>query len=296
MGMRERRPNGDRRDIHVRGVDSYDRLLGHLAGLESILLAYSGGVDSTLLMAAAHDAVGDRALAVTACSLTYPARERHAAMDLARAVGIRHRLIESRELDDPSFQANPVNRCFYCKRGLFRELRALADREGLVTVVDGSNADDRSDVRPGRLAGREYGVRSPLIELGWGKDVVRRLARERGLPNWNQPAGACLASRIPFGEAITPERLGRIAATEAALQTQGFRVIRVRDHGHLARIELELDDAKRVLDPEIREAIVTACVARGYTFVCLDLAGYRTGAMNEALPPEAIAEFREGTP
>ncbi len=276
--------------------DDLDRLREYLVRLGGAVVAYSGGVDSSLLMAAAHAALGDRALAVTAYSPTYAPHEREAALALARSVGARHLVIESHELDNPCFQTNPANRCYYCKSELFRELRAIADREGLPVVLDGANADDRADYRPGRIAGRELGVRSPLLELGFDKETVRRLAREMGLPNWNLPAGACLASRIPYGETITPERLNRVAAAEAALRDLGFRVLRVRDHGNLARIELGRDEIEGALAAAARERIQAACAAAGYTFVCLDVAGYRTGAMNEAVPHAEIAAFREVEP
>ncbi len=282
--------------LHDAEEDTYRRLLEALTQFGSVLVAYSGGVDSSLLLAAAHDALGDKVLAVTATSPTYPGHERQAAIALAQDLGVRHLLIESHELDDPTFQANPADRCYYCKRHLFVELRAIAARESMAVVVDGANDDDRADFRPGRIAGREQEVRSPLMELGIGKDAIRQMARQRGLPNWDQPACACLASRIPYGQAITPERLNRVGAAEAAVRALGFRVLRVRDHGDIARIEIGRDELTCIGDESLRDRIVAACVEQGYTFVCLDLMGYRTGAMNEALPLEQIESFREVKP
>ncbi len=280
--------------------DAYEGLKGHLAGLGGVLLAYSGGVDSSLLLAAARDALGKaRILAVTACSATYPDHEREAAVALAKALDVRHRLIETDELANAVFRSNPPDRCYHCKRELFRVLAEMAATEGL-RLIDGANADDEADFRPGRRAAVEFGVCSPLVDLRLGKVAIRAMARMRGLPNWSQPACACLASRLPYGEEITAERLARVAAAEAAIRALGFVVVRVRDHGALARIELGAVEIGRALDADVRQRLDAACRAHGFTYVCLDLNGYRTGAMNETLVPQVrdqalrLRDDREG--
>jgi uncharacterized protein len=271
----------------------WQRLLDELRRLPGAVVAFSGGVDSSVLLAAAHEALGDRVLAVTARSATYTPAEEHAARELAAQLGVRWRVVETDELSDPAFRANPPERCYLCKRELLTRLRAIAAEAGDAAVLEGSNVDDLGDVRPGRRAVQELGVRSPLLEAGLTKAQIRALARRRGLPNWDHPAAACLASRIPYGEPITVERLRRIGAAEQALRARGFVVVRVRDHGALARVEVGADELPRLLDPDLRSAVVADLKAAGYTWVAADLQGYRTGAMNEAGPASGAGSGAE---
>jgi uncharacterized protein len=274
--------------------EAFCRLVEFLGRMGGALVAYSGGVDSSLVLAAARQALGARALAVTACSPTYPDHEKDQAAAIAERLGARHEFVDSDEFEDPSYRANPPNRCYYCKQELFRKLQAIAAREGLPVIVDGSNVDDEGDFRPGRNAAKEFGVRSPLAELGFGKSQIRQMAKAQGLPNWDQPACACLASRIPYGQEITPLRLKRVAQAEAALRSLGFRTVRVRDHGTLARIEIPRDEIERTLQDGIHQRLVDACKQQGYVYVCLDLEGYRTGSMNEVLGSSGQAQILSG--
>ncbi len=258
------------------------RLHAILRELEGCVIGFSGGVDSTFLYAAAIEALADRALAVTATSETYPERERLEAEDLARRLGGRHRVIVSEELDVPGFAENPKNRCYFCKKELFTKLRRVADEEGLPHVVDGSNLDDRGDYRPGRQAARELGVRSPLEEAELTKEDIRRLSQEMGLPTWNKPAFACLSSRFPYGVRITREKVSQVGRAEEGLRDLGLRVLRVRHHGEVARLELGPEEFERVANG-LREDVVRIVKEAGYVYVALDLQGYRTGAMNEVL-------------
>jgi uncharacterized protein len=259
------------------------RLQEILAGYESALIAFSGGVDSAYLAIAAAEALGRRALAVTADSPSYPDTHRRLALSIANDFGFPHEIIHTDELDRPEYRANPANRCYYCKDELYGRLKALAVERGIAVIVDGNNADDRGDYRPGRQAAREHGVRSPLDEADLTKDDIRELARAAGLDSWNEPASACLSSRIPYGNEVSNEVLRQIEQAEDVLRTLGFRVFRVRHHDTVARLEVARSEMPRALDPEINTQIVAALKALGYQYVSLDLQGYRLGSLNEAL-------------
>ena len=264
-------------------LDKARRLQEILAGYNSVLVAFSGGVDSAYLAIAAASALGDRALAVTADSPSYPDTHRQLALSIARDFAFAHEIIHTTELERPEYRANPANRCYYCKDELYSHLDAIAKARGLAVVVDGNNADDRGDYRPGRQAAREHGVRSPLDEADLTKDDIRALAREAGLQSWNEPASACLSSRIPYGHEVSDDVLRQIEQAENVLRELGFRVFRVRHHDAVARLEVARTEMARALDPDVNSRIVAGLKALGYQYVSLDLQGYRLGSLNEAL-------------
>jgi uncharacterized protein len=259
-----------------------------LAGMGSVLVAYSGGVDSAYLAWLAHDVLGDRALAVTALSESYPAHHYDLALDLARRAGFAHEVVRTHEIERPEYRANPIDRCYYCKDELYTVLAGVAAARGLAVIVDGNNADDRSDYRPGRKAAREAGVRSPLDEVGLGKPAIRALAHRAGLPQWDEPASACLSSRVPHDHEVTPEKLRAIEQAETALRGLGFRGCRVRHHDDVARLELAREDLARAVDPEIAPRLAEAVKAAGFRYVALDLEGYRQGSLNARIPLRVV--------
>jgi pyridinium-3,5-biscarboxylic acid mononucleotide sulfurtransferase len=265
-------------------LEDLKRILGETEG---VVVAFSGGVDSTFLLKVSHTVLGERALGLTTASPTAPPGEIESARKLAQQISCRHLVLESSELENPAFAENPVNRCYFCKDELYRICRREADRLGFATVVDGTNLDDLKDHRPGLKAAKEWRVRHPLVEARLTKTDIRRLSRLLDLPTWDKPAIACLSSRFPYGVTITAERLQKIAACERFLTELNFRQFRVRYHGELARIEIAVSEMERLFDADTRAAIVERCKEAGFSYVTLDLQGYRTGSMNEPLGQKA---------
>ena len=260
--------------------DHLDREL-HAAG--SVVVALSGGVDSSYLAYAAHHALGENALAATALSASYPAHHRNMAERIVRDFSLRHRFVETGELQNPAYRKNDTQRCYHCKAELFRTLAALRERLGFRAVAYGINADDTTDFRPGHRAATERGVLAPLLAAGLGKEEIRVLSRAAGLPSAELPSSACLSSRLPYGTEVTPERLRQVEAGEAALRGLGLRQVRLRHHGQLARIEVAPEELPNALDPAWARSAVAALKPLGFRFVALDLEGYRTGSLNEVL-------------
>lgn len=268
----------------------YEELKRYLLSLESVAVAFSGGVDSTLLVKAAHDALGDRAVAVTARSCSFPKRELDEATAFCEKERIRHFVCDSEELEIEGFSKNPANRCYLCKSELFAKIWAIARGNGIACVAEGSNMDDNGDYRPGLIAVSEQGVKSPLRHVGLCKQEIRELSRQLGLPTWNKQSFACLSSRFPYGESITPERLGAVDRAEQLLLDMGLRQVRVRHHGNLARIETDEAGFGALSDRKNRERVHSAFKGMGFTYVAMDLLGYRTGSMNETLPADSMSE------
>jgi uncharacterized protein len=270
----------------ISAEDKLTKLRSALTGMRSALVALSGGVDSTFLAKVARETLGDRALAVTVGSEIHAGFEEREAAELAHAIGIRHMAVNVEALGVPGLAENPPERCYICKKAIFRKLSEIARAEKLDAVVEGSNASDMGDYRPGMKALAELGIRSPLREAGLTKQDIRDLSCRMGLPTWNKPSYACLASRIPYGERITEEKLRAIEKAEDFLRQKGYRVFRVRHHGNVARVELSPDEMKRFVAEEDWAAVAREIKACGFAYVALDLEGYRTGSLNETLGRE----------
>ncbi|MGD0099980.1 MAG: ATP-dependent sacrificial sulfur transferase LarE [Acidobacteriota bacterium] len=263
-----------------------------LKGMAPVIVAFSGGVDSSYLAWKAHQILGTQALAVTAESPSVPSQQRRMAAQIVNQFGLNHKIVHTRELERAEYSANPSNRCYYCKNELFAVLRAIAAECGSATILDGLNADDLGDFRPGRKAGEEHHVRSPLLEAGLNKNEIRELSRRAGLPTADMPASACLSSRFPYGVPITEEMLKIVDQGEESLRAMGFRIFRVRHHDRMVRLEFGPEELKKALNPEMASVLASTFKALGYNYVTLDLEGYRTGSANEVLSAGETGKFK----
>jgi uncharacterized protein len=263
-----------------------------LKGMAPVIVAFSGGVDSSYLAWKAHQILGTQALAVTAESPSVPSQQRRMAAQIVNQFGLNHKIVHTRELERAEYSANPSNRCYYCKNELFAVLRAIAAECGSATILDGLNADDLGDFRPGRKAGEEHHVRSPLLEVGLNKNEIRELSRRAGLPTADMPASACLSSRFPYGVPITEEMLKIVDQGEESLRAMGFRIFRVRHHDRMVRLEFGPEELKKALNPEMASLLASTFKALGYNYVTLDLEGYRTGSANEVLSAGETGKFK----
>ncbi len=267
-------------------LNKYEMLKEYLNSLNSVAIAFSSGVDSTFLLYAAKEALGDKVIAVTASSCSFPVRELEEAKMFCLEHGIRHVVVKSEELEIEGFSHNPKNRCYLCKHELFTKIREIADKEGIKEIAEGSNLDDNGDYRPGLIAVAELGITSPLRQIGFSKEQIRILSRYLGLPTWNKQSFACLSSRFPYGEEITEKKLGMVDKAEQQLIDLGFHQLRVRIHGNIARIELDPAEFSGFMKENIRSEVYTKLKELGFTYVTLDILGYRTGSMNETLSDE----------
>lgn len=273
----------DKRAEDMEHQDKLGVLRHNISRMQSIAVAYSGGLDSTFLLRIAHDALQEKAVALTARSATYPEREFRQAVEFTQEIGSRHIVVDSKELDIVGFSDNPPNRCYLCKKELFSKITQWARENGILHVADGSNTDDLGDYRPGTQAAKELGVVSPLQQAGLSKDDIRILSKELGLPTWDKPAFACLASRFPYGHKITRERLRQVDQGEQFLLDLGFRQVRVRHHGDTARLEVAADERGKFFDEALMDRIYEKFRQIGFLYVSLDLRGYRTGSLNEVI-------------
>lgn len=273
-------------NMDIKLQEKYGKLKEYLASLGSVAVAFSGGVDSTFLLYAAREALKDEVIAVTAASCSFPERERKEAEEYCEKLGVRHFVVRSEELQIEGFAQNPVNRCYLCKRELFGKIRDLAAKQGVKEIAEGSNLDDNGDYRPGLKAVEELGVKSPLRHIGFSKREIRELSKELKLPTWDKQSFACLASRFPYGETINEEKLQMVDRAEQLLLDMGFTQLRVRIHGDMARIELMPEEFGRFMEESTRRTVYESFREYGFTYTALDIVGYRTGSMNEALSDE----------